>query len=155
MILLKLIYLSLFSANSNIIFCIFFSSYFFKKMGVAPTQVVEHNGDVVWYWFFGVTVTVVCPPAISYLLIFFFFIIIITSWPSMSKTFKTDMALLCCFMFQGSTIDLKRMYISAYVLKNLCVHHVQGRNYKKVKNTGTIRIHQKQRTKNLFDSRFC
>ena len=32
-----------------------------------------------------------------------------------------------------STIDLKRVYVSMYVLKNLAVCHVQGENYKKLK----------------------
>ena len=34
---------------------------------------------------------------------------------------------------QHSTIDLKRVYVSTYVLKNLGVCHVQGENYKKFK----------------------
>ena len=34
---------------------------------------------------------------------------------------------------QGSTIDQKRVYVSAYVLKKLGLRHVQGKNYKKSK----------------------
>ena len=39
-------------------------------------------------------------------------------------------------LLQGSTTDLKRVYVSAYMLKNLGVHHVQGKNYKKLKKQG-------------------
>ena len=38
------------------------------------------------------------------------------------------------FGHQGSTIDLKGVYVSAYVFKNLGVRHVQDKNYKKLKN---------------------
>ena len=52
---------------------------------------------------------------------------------------------------QGSTIDLKRVFISPYVLKNLGVRNINGKNYKQLKNTSAIRAHRKQRMKNLFD----
>ena len=55
---------------------------------------------------------------------------------------------------QGSSIDLKSVYVTTYVLKNLGIHHVQGENYKELKNTKTVRVRQKQRIKNLFDVRF-
>ena len=58
-------------------------------------------------------------------------------------------------ILQGLTIDLKRVYVSAYVFKNLGVRHIQGKNYKSLKNTRALRVHQKQRMKNLFDFRFC
>ena len=37
---------------------------------------------------------------------------------------------------QVSTIDLKIVYISAYALKHLGVHHVQGKNHEKLKTQG-------------------
>ena len=44
------------------------------------------------------------------------------------------------------------MYVSAYVLKNLGVRHVQGKNYSKLKkNTRALRVRQTQKVKNLFD----
>ena len=36
---------------------------------------------------------------------------------------------------QGSTAELKRMYASVCAFKNSGVHHVQGRNYEKLKKT--------------------
>ena len=37
---------------------------------------------------------------------------------------------------QGLTIDLKRVYVSMYALKNLGVCHIQGKNCKKLKKQG-------------------
>ena len=37
-----------------------------------------------------------------------------------------------CLM-QGLTIDLKRVYVSVYMLKKLGVCHIQGKNYKNLK----------------------
>ena len=39
---------------------------------------------------------------------------------------------------QGWKIDLKRVYISAYTLKNLVVCHIQDKNYKKLKKARAI-----------------
>ena len=39
---------------------------------------------------------------------------------------------LVWFAHQGSTSDLKRVHVSAYMLKNVFVRHIQGKNYKKV-----------------------
>ena len=55
---------------------------------------------------------------------------------------------------QGSTIDLKRVYISAYVLKNLGVHLCKVKLYAKSKKGNAIRVHHKQRMENPFDFRF-
>ena len=33
----------------------------------------------------------------------------------------------------GSSIDLKSVYVTTYVLKNLGIYHVQSENYKKLK----------------------
>ena len=56
---------------------------------------------------------------------------------------------------QDLTNDLKRVYVSTYALKKICVCHVQGKNYKKIKkHTRAIRVHEKQRMKNRFDFRF-
>ena len=54
------------------------------------------------------------------------------SQPQHLKRFfsRTDQSI---FTSQGSTTDLKRVYISTYVFKNLGVRHVQGKNYKKLK----------------------
>ena len=57
---------------------------------------------------------------------------------------KTSGNLWYCDVFRGikqgtqlgSTIDLKRVHVSAYALKNLGVRHVQGKNHKKFKNKG-------------------
>ena len=50
---------------------------------------------------------------------------------------------------QSSTTSLKRVCHSTYALKNLGINYVQGKNYRKLKNTRAIRVHQKQRMKNL------
>ena len=43
-------------------------------------------------------------------------------------------------MMQGSTIDLKRVYVYSYALKNIGVRHAKGKNYKRLKNVRTISV---------------
>ena len=59
---------------------------------------------------------------------------------------------LVWFAHQGPTSNLKRVYVSAYMLKNVFVRHIQGKNYKKVlKNTGAIRVNK---NKNKYEKPF-
>ena len=51
---------------------------------------------------------------------------------------------------QGSTIDLKRVYVSVYTLKKLAIHHVQGKNYKKLKKHKGCRSTSKTKDEKPF-----
>ena len=44
---------------------------------------------------------------------------------------------------QGSSIDLKSVCVTTYVLKNLGIHHVQGENYKELKKHKDCKITSK------------
>ena len=55
---------------------------------------------------------------------------------------------------QGLTIDLKRVYVSVYMLKKLGVCHIQGKNYKNLKKHMGYKSKKKQRMKTLFDFTF-
>ena len=46
-------------------------------------------------------------------------------------------------LLQGLTIDLKTVSLSMHIFNNLGIHHIQGKNYKKLKNTRALKINQK------------
>ena len=52
------------------------------------------------------------------------------------------------------TIDLKRVYVSLYALKNLGVHHVQAKNCKKLKKHKDCKSTSKTKDKKPFDFKF-
>ena len=61
---------------------------------------------------------------------------------------------LLMWLWQGSTIDLKRLYVSLYALKNLGIHHVQAKNCKKLKKHKDHKSTSKTKDKKPFDFKF-
>ena len=51
---------------------------------------------------------------------------------------------------QGLTIDLKRVYVSVYMLKKLGVCHIQGKNYKNLKKHMGYKSKKKTKDENPF-----
>ena len=58
------------------------------------------------------------------------------------------------FVKHGLTIDLKRVYISMYMLKKNVYIMYKVKTTKSLKNTRAIRVHEKRKLKNFFDFRF-
>ena len=56
---------------------------------------------------------------------------------------------LSFIQFQGLRINLKRVRLRL-LFKNLGTCHIQNKNYKKLKNTRAIRVHEMQRMKTFL-----
>ena len=95
-----------------------FTIHLHERMSVITTQVVKHNGDVVWYPIFQFAIIVGCSSiwadvvaVISYLSIF-----------RVIKLFEADVTLLCCHVFclqHSSKFFIQPLYLFFYVFYEL------------------------------------